>query len=163
MRYRVAHRRAATQSGLTQVLGLTQMYSEGREVLEQGLSRGASVLLGVVAALMSAGMALMAPSSNSPPGFYLFALFSGAIAVACFFTGRIRHWTGRGLGAAVFALSAWYLFGQISDGVAISGSRSEPSILNAVILLFVAGIPGLLFALLGRFNLRKRQEAKSEP
>ena len=139
------------------------MYGEGVKVIERGLSRGASVLLGLVAALISAGMAVMAPSSGSPIGFYLFALFSGAITVACLFTGRIRHWVGRLLGAAVFSISVWYLVGQISGGLAISEGRSEPSILNATIFLVVAGIPGLLFASLGRFTLRRKQGARSEP
>ena len=139
------------------------MYREGQEVLARGLSRGASIVLGLVAALVCAGMAAMAPSSGSPIVFYLYSLFCGAIAAACFFTGSIRHMVGRLLGAAVFAISAWYLFGQFSGGQLVSGSRSQPSVLNAAIFFIVAGVPGLLFALLGRFSWRKEQGSSGEP
>jgi hypothetical protein len=139
------------------------MYREGQEVLERGLSRGSRVFLGLVAGLFCAGMAVMAPSSGSPIGFYLFAVFCGSIALACLFTGRWRRLIGRFIGAAVFAASAWYFVGQLSAGTLISGSRSEPSILNALIFLLVAGLPGLLFALFGRFTWRRSQGAAGEP
>jgi hypothetical protein len=105
----------------------------------------------------------MAPSSGSPLGFFFFALFCAAIAVACLFTGKVRRFVGRLLGAAVFAISAWYLVDQLLGGAVMSGSRSEPSILNAAVLFVVAGIPGLLFALFGRFTWRLAQGVEGAP
>ena len=139
------------------------MYREAQEVLAPGLSRGAAISLGIVATLTCVGMAAMAPSSNSPIGFYLFAAFCGAIAIACFTSGKIRRMVGRLLGATVFVFSACYFLNELSDGPLISGRRSQPSILNAAIFLIVAGIPGLLYALLGRFSWRHGTGEPSEP
>lgn len=128
------------------------MYREGQRVLERGLSRGASIALGTLTALICIAMAAMAASSTSPMGFYLFSLFCGLIAGACFFTGRVRQIFGRLIGAAVFTVSAWYLLDQLSGGSVISDRRSQPSIVNAMIFLAVAGAPGLVYALRGRFG-----------
>ena len=139
------------------------MYREGRKALERGLSRGASVTLGLLTALICAGMAAMATYSNSPIGFFLFSLFSGAIAVACLFTGKLRHLAGRLVGAAVFVTSAWYLLGQVNGGAVLSGGRSEPSIFNALFFMAAAGIPGLLYALFGRFTRSQPGSKQGEP
>lgn len=139
------------------------MYREGQRALESGLSRGASLLLGVTAALVGVAMIAMAPDSNSPTGFYGVGLFCVAIAVACVFTGRIRRGSGRLIGAAVFLVTLWYLAGAIWGGPFWSSSRSQPSVLNAATLLFFAGIPGLLYALLGRFRWRKPEESADAP
>lgn len=134
------------------------MYRQGQEVLGRGLGRGASIVLGTLAALIGGGMVLLADASPSPRGFHLFALFCGAIAVTCFATGKVRTWVGRLLGASVFAVSVGYFVGQLMHGPVISGGRSQPSLLNAAVFLFVAGIPGLIFAIFGRFAKRRPEE-----
>lgn len=135
------------------------MYREGQRVLESGMSRGASLLLGTTAGFVGAAMIAMAPTSNAPAGFYGVGLFCAAIAVACIFTGKIRRASGRLIGAAVFSVTVWYLLDAIWGGPFHSSSRSQPSVLNAATLLFFAGIPGLLYALLGRFRWRKPEES----
>ncbi|TAA43455.1 hypothetical protein [Pseudoxanthomonas winnipegensis] len=138
------------------------MYRIGQEVLDRGLSRPASIVLGLVAGLTSAATTVMAPSSNRPAAFYLFALFCAAIAVASLFTGKVRSLAARSLGAAVFVFASYYFASQLLEGTFVSASPSQPSILNAAIFLAIAGIPGLRFALLGRFSKRRAQATGDE-
>ena len=135
------------------------MYVEGKKALERGLSRGASILLGAISTLIGVGMILIAPSSGFPLGFYVVGLFCTAMAATCFLTGKARSFFGRLTGAAIFVFCVWYLFSQFTEGPIFSVSRSEPSVLNAVFLLILAGIPGLFYALFGRLS-RKNPNAK---
>ncbi len=73
------------------------------------------------------------------------------------------RWTWRGVGALVFVTYAAYLVDMLieSGGQATVGrSRAEPCVLNALTGLVAFGLPGLCYAIWGRFSFRKIQEAE---
>ncbi|WP_146093383.1 hypothetical protein [Xanthomonas pisi] len=116
------------------------------------------ILLGTVSAIFGAGMLAMAPTSSAPLGFYAFGVFCLLITAACLLTGRAQGAVGKVLGLALFASSSWYLIDQVMSGPLLSGSRSDPSIVNAAMLMMFVGLPGLAFAV-----RRKRSGHASEP
>lgn len=118
------------------------LYTTGKEVLAQGLSRGARILLAGFAGLFGAGMAWMAPHSGAPLSFYLFSAFCFAIVLACCLNGRTKRFFGRLIGAAVFIVTVWYCV------------EDWPHI-RSIVLFWLAGLPGLCYACLGRFYWRK--------
>ncbi len=61
-------------------------------------------------------------------------------------------WAWRGVGAIIFLGYAAYVIVMILEGKFIAARRAEPAVSNAVIGLFVFGLPGLWFALSGRLT-----------
>ncbi|MDQ3024796.1 MAG: hypothetical protein M3R04_10550 [bacterium] len=119
------------------------------------MSRGARIFLGVVALLIGALMALIAPDDEHRVHFYGVAVFCTFMAVTCFSQGRVRAFCGSVIGVTVFGLGIWYLIGQFDHGQFYSGSRSRPSIVNAVAFNLVFGLPGLIYAWVKRFGFRR--------
>jgi hypothetical protein len=119
------------------------------------VSLGARVFLGIFCFLVAAMMFLIAPDDENRMGFFGIAIFAAAAAVFLLSSGRLRDFLGSCVGLTLFALGLWYLAGQLDAGEVYSGSRSRPSITNAILFIVVFGLPGLLFAAKARFGFRK--------
>lgn len=71
------------------------MYERANSEISHGLSFGARLLLGFMAALFGFVMVLTAPAGEPRAvWFYAFGVFCFLIAVACFTSGRIRQFSG---------------------------------------------------------------------
>jgi len=110
------------------------------------------VILSFFAGLFGTVMVLIAPSATKPAGHYLFGGFCLAIAVACFVRGRIQRAVGSLIASAVLAFTLWYLTVEILGGDMGSGSRSRPTVLNAVLALAVFGLPAAAYLRRARFG-----------
>lgn len=130
------------------------MYERANETINQGLSFGARLLLGVLAALFSAIMFLAATPEHLL-GFYGFGVFCLLVAVACFTSGRVRQFIGSIIGCTIFLAGIWYMAVELHEGTLWSGSRAEPSAFNATLYLLFIGIPGVVYACKIRFGFRK--------
>jgi hypothetical protein len=119
------------------------------------VSLGARVFLGIVCLLVAVMMVLIAPDDENRMGFYGIATFAAAAAVFLLASGRLRDFFGSCVGLTLFAVGLWYLAGQLDSGEVYSGSRSRPSITNAILFFVVFGLPGLIFAAKARFGFRR--------
>jgi len=132
------------------------MYREGAELITQkGLSPFSRAILGLFSGLFGAVMVLIAPPTDKQIFFYLFGGFCLTVCLACIFTGRLRQFIGSSIGVSVFFIAGWYLFSQIISGEFISGSRSQPSIINAVFFFILFGLPGISYAAKAKFGFAK--------
>ena len=113
------------------------------------------ILLGAICLLVAALMAAIAPDDHNRIGFYGVSAFAGAAAAFLILSGRPRDFFGSCVGLALFAAGIWYLAGQLDAGHLYSGSRSRPSLLNAVLFLVSFGLPGVVFAVRTRFGFRR--------
>lgn len=138
------------------------MFRESRKVLSKGLSPSMRILLGTISGLFGVAMLLIAPTFGASAGIYAFAVFCLLISLACLLTGLPGKIVGRLIGLAIFGICLSYLISQIQAGPLYSGKRSEPSVLNAAILMMIAGVPALVFAILGRLHLRKSENQSPE-
>lgn len=134
------------------------MYREAAEQIHKGLSLGARITLGVAALLLAVMVLAIETPVENLLFVYAFAGFNLAITVACVTQGRIRQFAGSVIGVGLFALSLLYLVSQLGEGEIFSGSRSEPSVLNAVFFMFFFGFPGIAYAFKARFGLRKLRQ-----
>lgn len=89
---------------------------------------------------------------------YFFGFFCAAVGIISITTGRVRQFFGSFVGLTVFAAGLAYLYSEISGGTFFSGSRSEPSVVNAIAFMIIFGIPGLIYALHARFGTRSRSK-----
>jgi len=131
------------------------MYREAAEQINKGLSLGARIVLGVAALLTALVVLIIDTPQENALFVYAFAGFCFAIAVACLVQGRLRQFAGSVIGVGLFALSLYYLTSELSEGKIISGSRSEPSVLNALMFMFFFGFPGIAYAIKVKFGFRK--------
>jgi hypothetical protein len=60
---------------------------------------------------------------------------------------------GSFIASAVLALTVWYLLSEIFGGPVVSGSRSSPSALNAVLAFAAFGLPAAAYLRHARFGL----------
>ena len=127
------------------------MYRKANETINQGLSLGARILLGSVAALMGAMMILIAEPPNKA-AFFAIGAFCLAIALACVTRGRVRQFIGSCIGVVIFLAGVAYLAWEIGNGVFWSGQRSQPSVVNAILYLVFIGVPGAAYAYKVRFG-----------
>ena len=141
---------------------MRRFYQVGEETLAQGLSAGARTTLGLVVGLLGVGVALVAHASPKPHAAWVFAGFCFAIGLACLLRGAVRKVFGRVVATAVFAACVWYLAASIRDGVWVS-RPSEPSIVNACLLMLFAGVPAATYARWGRFRQPQHVAPHREP
>lgn len=81
------------------------------------------------------------------------------------FNARRFWWAWRGVGAIIFLGYVAYLIAMVieSNGmVKMPARRSEASLVNAVIGLCIIGLPGLWYALYGRFTFFEESETAEE-
>ncbi|MCU7877699.1 MAG: hypothetical protein KZQ84_13025 [Candidatus Thiodiazotropha sp. (ex Lucinoma borealis)] len=130
------------------------MYGEAQKVLGKGLSPFTRWLLGIVTGLFGVMLVLIAPEMTRPFAIYAFGgFFCLTITVMCVTTGKVRNILGRLIGFFVFLLSAFLFIYELLEGKLISGNKSEPSVLNAILFFFAFGLPGIWFAVKGKFPI----------
>ncbi|MEM7433428.1 MAG: hypothetical protein AAF351_16005 [Pseudomonadota bacterium] len=127
-------------------------YDDGNQFVVRS---GLRWVLAVFSFLFAFIMVLHGTGSPSPYFSYAFGFFCAAIGITSIATGRVRQFFGSLVGITVFAAGLWYLYSEITAGQAVSGSASEPSVLNAVFFLGVFGIPGLMYAWSARFGFKR--------
>ena len=110
------------------------------------------LILSFFAGLFGVVMVLIAPSAEKPIGLYLFGAFCLGVAAVCFVRGRIQRVIGSFVASAVLGVTGWYLFTEISAGAVVSGSRSRPSVINALLALVAFGIPAAVYLRRARFG-----------
>jgi drug/metabolite transporter (DMT)-like permease len=137
------------------------MYDFASETIQRGLSLGARIVLGVVAAIFGVAMMVIAPPTDKAPYYYLMGVFCFSIGVACATRGRLRQFVGSTIGVATFLSGVAYLVSELSSTGA--ASRSEPSAYNALRYLTYLGLPGAGYAYKARFGLRKASPAPAAP
>jgi hypothetical protein len=133
------------------------MYEIAIEKIKDGLSIGSRIALGSVSALFGFIMLMSAADSMAPMGIYLFGSFCFAISLACLTWGRVRQFVGSVISTVIVCLSFWYLWLEINGSTFISGSRSEPSALNAILFSFIFGIPSAIYVFKARFGFHPKQ------
>ncbi|MRR15629.1 MAG: hypothetical protein EG826_04125 [Deltaproteobacteria bacterium] len=131
------------------------MYKLGERIIKEGLSPVSRILLGAVSAIF--GLIMVATASGAADPFFatMIGAFCFAVTLACATWGRVRQFVGSLIGVALFGLSLVYLWSQMTGGPFFWGSRSEPSVLNAVLFVIFLGIPGITYAVAARFGLHK--------
>lgn len=127
-----------------------------KQITHGGLSVTARVILASFSALFAAVMFLTAPATDKAIYFHAFGALCGLISIACLTSGRVRQFFGSIIGAALFVLSAWFLYSQVQSGHYLSRGPSDPSLLNSILFLVAFGIPGLRYAVKVRFGFGKR-------
>ncbi|WP_100658820.1 hypothetical protein [Alteromonas flava] len=132
------------------------MYKSGQEVLNKGLSPFSRILLGSISGLFGVVMILIAPGMSKPIAIYGFGGFCLVIFTMCVTSGKVRNYLGRVVGFIAFCLSIGYFLSQLGDGQLISGQKSEPSIFNAILFFFAFGLPGIWFAVKGKFPVNSK-------
>ncbi|MGC3980202.1 MAG: hypothetical protein QM808_02990 [Steroidobacteraceae bacterium] len=120
------------------------------------------LILSFFAGLFGMVMILIAPSADRPIGHYLFGTFCLGIAAVCFVHGRIQRVIGSFLASAVLVVTAWYLFTEIVDSVAVSESRSNPSVINAILALVAFGFPAAAYLRRARFGFGAEPGTETE-
>ncbi len=118
------------------------------------LGRGSRLVLGFVSAVFAVVMIFSAPPTENAAGFYLIALFCLLICIACIGNARVRHFMGSVAGVVLVAGSLWYAFEAVTRG-SLASRLGPPSLLNALVLFLVLGIPGFIYALAARFGMRR--------
>jgi len=119
------------------------------------MSRGARFFLGGIAILLGLLMALIAPDDSARLFFYAFAAFCFLIGLVCFTQGRTRQFCGSVIALCLFAAGVWYLIAQLQAGTVVSGSRSQPSVLNAIVFNVVFGLPAVVYIWRVRFGFAR--------
>lgn len=142
---------ATTYAALFWTAGITVI---SEETQPQRSSNGLAfrLILAFFAGLFGVVMILIAPSAVKRIGHYLFGAFCLGIAVVCFVRGRIQGVIGSFIASVVLAVTVWYLFTEIFGGVVVSGSRSSPSVINALLALVAFGLPAAAYLRHARFG-----------
>ena len=133
------------------------MYERAARSINRGLSLGARIFLGSIAALFGLLMILIASPETGSKAIFFYGLgaFCLSIAVACFTSGRVRQFVGSAIGCIIFLTGVWYLAAEVHTGALWSSRRSDPSAYKAVLYLLFIGLPGLSYAYRARFGFRK--------
>jgi len=131
------------------------VYEQVQEVLGKGLSPGARIFLGLISGLFGLMMILYPPGMTKPIAIYGFGAFCLVICIMCITKGVVRNFLGRVIGAITFCLSMWYFYGEITSGPVVYGSKSQPSVLDAILFFFAFGLPGAWFAIKGHFHRKQ--------
>lgn len=132
------------------------LYEQAEATINQGLSLGARILLGLFAALFGVVMILTAPPEAGVKAiiFYAFGAFCLLIAIACLTKGRVRQFVGSIVGSAMFLAGIAYLGSELAHGVFWSTPLSEPSAFQALVYLVFIGYPGASYAFRTGFGFR---------
>jgi hypothetical protein len=111
------------------------------------MSRAARVTLGIILALLACGFLAVSKNMRELPdmraaeiGMFVFAIFSALGALACLVTTG-RKLVLRIIGGAIFLACCWYILSTLMAGQLVSGKRSQPSFVNAVMLFLLVGLP----------------------
>jgi hypothetical protein len=129
------------------------------------MSTGIRVFLAIAASLMGLVMFLHGTTAEEDKAWfsYAFGAFCMLISAAAVLRGRAAKFCGSLIGACVFIVGLVYLGHELTTGPVSSGSRRQPSIVNAVLFLLVFGVPGLLYAIKSRFGFNKSEAPQQTP
>jgi hypothetical protein len=86
----------------------------------------------------------------------MFGAFCLLIAFVCATQGRVRQFIGSLIVFAIFAIAFWYLCTELATGEFWSDRRNEPSVINALKIFAVFGIPGAIYTCKVRFGFSKK-------
>lgn len=128
------------------------MYKVAEQQINKGLSPFARFILAVFSALFGLIMIFTAPPTEKAIYFYAFGVFCFLVTFASVTKGKTRQFVGSIIGCVLFALSVWYMYAQLTTSPAISGSRSQPSIVNSISFFIAFGIPGISYAIRKKFG-----------
>ena len=133
------------------------IHKQAEVTINQGLSLGARILLGLFATLFGVVMILTAPPEAGAKAmiFYALGAFCLLIAIACLTQGRARQFVGSIIGSAIFLAGIAYLCSELMHGVFWSTPLSEPSAFQAVLYLVFIGYPGASYAYRTGFGFRR--------
>lgn len=138
------------------------MYKLAAEHINKGLSLIPRLILGSVAGLFGIVMLLfgidgLMHNVSNWFGYIVTGMFCTLIALTCFTWGRVRQFIGSCIGVILFLLGFYYLIAELSGGILISGKRSEPSILNAIMFMMSFGIPGMAYTIKAKFGIHRQE------
>lgn len=121
------------------------------------MSLGARIAIALVAILFGAMMFLHGTTANPDKAWfsYAFGIFCMLIGAASVLKGRAAQFCGSIVGACVFLISLFYFGHELFSGPVVSGSRSQPSVVNAFLFLVAFGVPGMLYAAKAKFGFGK--------
>mgnify|MGYP001819096906 CR=1 FL=1 len=128
------------------------MYKAAEQEINKGLSPFARSVIAVFSALFGLIMIFTAPPTEKAIYFFAFGVFCFLVTFASVTKGKARQFVGRIIGCVLFALSVWYMYTQLTTGPGISGSRSQPSIVNSISFFIAFGIPGIGYAIRTKFG-----------
>ncbi|PZV15360.1 MAG: hypothetical protein DCF22_07450 [Leptolyngbya sp.] len=117
------------------------------------MSPGARFFLGGVSILLGAMMIIIAPDDDNRLGFYGFGAFGIGIGLTCFTSGRVQALFGSIVASCVVLSGVSYLVWELSSGSMLSGSRSSPSVLNALRFNAVFSVPAAIYVWKVRFGV----------
>lgn len=120
------------------------------------MSFAARLLLAAFALLFGVTMILIASDVEHRWAFRGFGAFCLCIAVACFTRGRLGDLFGSLVASGVVMAGIAYLVAEISSGPALSASRTEPSIVSALLFNLVFSLPAAIYLWRVRFGLGHR-------
>lgn len=129
------------------------MYKVAEQKLNDGLSLLPRLLLAVCSAAFGFVMVLVVPPTSKAPLFYAFAGLCFLIAIACLTRARIRKFAGSLIGTVLFTFTLACVGYELLNGPVISRSRSEPSVIMAILCFFAFGVPGARYAWRAKFGL----------
>jgi hypothetical protein len=104
-------------------------------------------------AMFGAVMIATTPTGDKAILSYGFGGFCISIALVCFAHGRLARFLGSAIASVVFCAGLAYLADEITGGRIVSNSRSEPSVLNAVMFMLVFGLPAGAYVLKAKFEV----------
>jgi len=138
------------------------MYEEAEKQIRKGLSPAARWIIGIACAAFGLAMFLVEQPADTAVYRHAFGIFFLLISGACFTWGRVRQFAGSLIGCGLLFLSGWYLYSQIMEGPLQSGSRSEPSVWNAVLFFVAFGLPGGTYAYKAKFGWRRSKKTRED-
>ena len=116
------------------------------------MGTAARFIVAIVSILSASVMMFSAGESLRPWLSYLVAIFFFSIGLASLSRGRVARAAGSIVAIGVVVAGAAHLVSTLVNGEYRSGSRSEPSVVNAVLFLIVYGVPALAYLVYGRFT-----------
>ena len=119
------------------------------------------VIIGVICLVSGLGFVMTALYMQNDWILLLLAGFCFAASLAMLARGRVARVSGGLVGLGLFLMGLAYLGYEVVQGVWISGSLGQPSVLNAVHFLLIFSLPGLAYAFSVRRELgmgRRREE-----
>ncbi len=115
------------------------------------------ILLVFFSGLFGVVMVLVAPPTDKAIYFYVFGAFCFAISLVCVTSGRLQEFIGSSIASCVIVVGLLYLGSELLEGPIVSGARSEPSVLNALMFLFVFGYPSFRYVVYAKFGFGKEK------
>ena len=116
------------------------------------MSRVAKAVVAIGIALLAA---FIAPLTDSAIILYGFCALCISIAIFFLTRGSFAQFLLNTMGLVVFFAGALYLGHEIMSGKALSFSRSEPSVFNAFMLMFVIGFPSGMYSIKNMFGQQR--------